>query len=437
MNGSFYESQGNNTLTINGLLSWADSAGVDYGLYLMVVNATTMEVKQRKLLEVFGGSIELAQRKYVISERLELGHMDNVLLNIYSDDTSEAIYVGFSTESSLQVNDKATDSNITSSECYGIKAYDAFKGLLDKMSGGTITLESSFFKEGKGANDFITNGNNIRGILSPVNLSFSWIFGQFKTLYDLEANYADGILRIEPAESASEKNSLPMGEVKYEFIEVTDIDRLFSNVKAGYRTWQSDSKLKGAEYNSVRNYETGLEFNSRELNLTLEVITSSYIIEEVRRIQFDTEKSRDGNKYDESVFLIATDGRTVEGVYLYPKTTNIVASGGVYNLKYTPATIVENNRRLLNNVGYVKFVSGEGNSVATVNGQREDRNFSFGEKMPQQVSFQLEMEPEQFEGLRYLEVTEGETTHYVKVLEAEMALQDTGLGVVDIIGEIA
>ena len=433
MNGSFYESVGNNTITVNGLLSWSDLAGVDYGLYLMVVNNGT--VKVNKLLDSYESSEAMTQRNYVVSETLNLNHMDNVILTLKSEDTSEEIQVIFSNETYLQLSDKSTDVNVTSSECYGITALDAFSALLEKMSKGAIQLESQHFSKKEGVNDFITNGNNIRGILSPINLSFSYLFEQMRTLYDIEADLTGDILRIEKAENATPENSVSMGEVKSDYYSDTNIDKLYSSVKAGYRTWQSESKLKGAEYNSIRIYESELNFGSRELDLTLDVITGSYLLEEQRRIQFDPEKNRDGGKNDESVFLIAINGDTVQGISDYSPTSNIIASGGVYNLKYSPAAIIENNRRNLVNIGEISQVSSEGNSVAIISGKREDRGFNFGEKMPFLVNFDLEIEPEMFEGLKYVEVeVKGETKH-VKVLEAEMSMRSTGIGVVNIIGE--
>ncbi len=433
MNGSFYESIGNNTISVNGLISWSDSAGVDYALYLLVVNNGT--IKTRKILDTFLAATDMTERRYVVSEQLNLTHMDNVAIVVSSEATSEAIEVVFSTESGISVLDKSTDAAVKSSECYGLSAYDAFVELGKKM--GLSGVESEFFRVKKGFGDFITNGNNIRGVLSPINVSFAWLFDQMKVLYDIEANLSGGVVRIEKAENATNANSIDMGEVKSEFAEMVNIDTLFSSVRAGYRTWQSESKLKGAEFNSIRVYETELEFGSREMPLVMDIITSSYIIEEQRRLQFDTEKKRDGAKYDESVFLIATDNGIVEGIEKYSPIGNIVASGGVYNFKYSPTAIIENNRRVLYNSGVLKLASSEGNSVAIVKGLREDRGFVFTDNMPYMVDFELEIEPYLFDGLRYLAVEVDGKRRFVKLLEAQMSLSTEGKGIVNILGEVA
>lgn len=434
MIGSFYKSIGNNTVSLNGIIAWSESAAVDYSLYLLVWNNGV--IKSNEILETYTAAFSTTARKYVIAKTIQLQHNDDVALILKSDTVSSTIQVIFSTETYLQIADKKQDDGIKSSECYGITAFDAMNVLLNKMSVGEIELDSELFEKGIGLNDLLTSGNNIRGILSPINLSFDWVFEQFSKMYDLEADLIGGKFIIRKAESTNEQNSIDLGEIKSELIESVDLDKLYSSIKVGYKTWQSESKLKGAEYNSLRTYETDLKFGNRELDLTLDIISSSYIIEEQRRLQFDAEKSRDGGKYDENVFIIAIDGDGVEGIEKYAPTENILLTGGVYNLKYSPASIINNNNRRLINVAELKFVSGEGNYVSLINGKLENRNFNFGQKMPKIIEFEMEIEPEMFEGLSRISVLYKDERKNVKVLSAIMGFTNSGKGIVTIIGEI-
>lgn len=428
-NGVFYESVGANTITLSGVISWGENANTDYDLKLIVTNAGE-EVSSESLAS-FVATGTLQQRRVVIARTLRLSDGDRVALRLVSTGASTDIEVTFNSETYLNISNKEDVDGVKDSECYGMTVYEAFSKL---AAGFGLSFKSDFFSSGAGQGDFLTNGNNIRGIISPVNMSFEWLFVQLSKIYDLEMNLSGGVLSIEQATDI--ETGIWLEDVTDGYTERVNIDLLYSSVKAGYSIWQSESKLKGVEFNSQREYETKLIYGSRPLDLVAEVITSGYVIEEQRRIQFDVAKSKEGYKYDENIFLIALDGTVVEKLEKYNPVLNVLPSGGVYNFKYSPTRIVINNKRRLKHVGEINYVSGQGNSDMVSAGISEKEGHFFGDKLPHLATFRSQIEAEEFDAMDTVTVNACGQQKKIKVREAAMALSPDGKGFVDITGEV-
>lgn len=428
-NGVFYESIGSNTITLSGVISWGENAGTDYELRLIVSNNGS-EVSS-EVLGSFASTGNLEQRRVVIAKTLRLEDRDRVAMKLVSTGVSTDIQVSFNSDTYMFISNTQEADNVKDSECYGMSVQEAFSKLAGYLG---LQFKSEFFSSGQGQGDFLTSGNNIRGIVSPVNMSFEWLFVQLAKLYDLEMNLKGGVLQIEKADS--EESGIWIEGETQDYTESVDIDLLYSAVKAGYSLWQADSQMKGVEFNSIRQYETGLTYGSRELDLTAELVTAGYIIEEQRRIQFDPTKSKEGSKYDEEIFLIALDGGVVEKLDKYNPVINVLPSGGVYNFKYSPTRIVINNKRRLRYAGEVKYVSGQGNTGVISNGISEDADHNFGGGIPMVANFSVPVEYVDFDDIGIVIINNCGKEKRIKVLQADMALQQNGKGFVNITGQV-
>ncbi len=433
--GTFFVAQKDSTLKLLGSINWTENVTHNYDLELIVKNAGGSTISTTILQSYTHGGGALMTRQYTISRDIILLTGYKVSLWLHDSTINVPYEINFLSSTSIEVTDNLEDDNISNkSDCYGIYAFDAFKEIVKRIDPG-ITFKSDFFKSGYGANDFLTNGNNIRGIASDLNLSLEYLFTNFDPLYDLKLDFESNELRIEKQIRGNKKTSFINGRVS-KYVEETDLDRLYSSVKIGYSTWQSESKLKGLEHNSIRTYESELAFGSNPLELISGFVTAGYIIEEQRRLQYDADNKLKEHKFDENIFLIAVENGIPESLKNYQPVANIILGGGVYNFKYSPLQILQNNARKLENIGLIKFASGEGNINLVINGNFENQSFNFGEIMPMKCSFDCVIHFEEFKSLDEIGVETCEGERFLRCEEVNMKLQQNGTGFVTVNGKL-
>ncbi len=158
-------------------------------------------------------------------------------------------------------------------------------------------------------------------------------------------------------------------------------DRYYNRVLVGYESWESEFTNGLDEFNSKRQYDTGIKSINNELNIISELVASGYRIELARRMQYVDQNSED-SQYDEENFIICLSDATdyIEGIPSGLEETekdenfaikdNIISPETSYNLRLSPA------RNLLRwspviNAGLTKYAgreikltSGEGNYKA-------------------------------------------------------------------------
>lgn len=433
--GTFFVAQKDSTLRLLGSINWTENLEFDYDLEIIVKDSAGSIISTSVLQSFVHGGGALMVRQYTISRDIVLLTGYKVSLRLFDATIDFPYEINFLSSTSIEVTDNLEDEIVANeSDCYGIYAFDAFKEIVRRIDPG-ITFKSDFFKSGYGANDFLTNGNNIRGIASDLNLSLEYLFTNFDPLYDLKLDFESNELRIEKQVLGNKKASFINGVVS-KYSEETDLDRLYSSVKVGFSTWQSESKLKGLEHNSIRTYESELAFGSRELDLVSGFVTAGYIIEEQRRLQYDADEKLKEHKFDENIFLIAVENGIPESLKNYNPVANIILGGGVYNFKYSPLQILENNARKLENIGIIKFASGEGNINLVINGNFENQSFNFGEIMPMKCTFECVIDFEEFKSLDEIGIETCGEDRFLRCDEVNMTLQQNGTGFVNVNGKI-
>jgi len=430
--GTFYIAPQDGFINLNGIIEWSENSTKDYDLVIIVKDAGGGTIST-SIIQSYVHTGSLINRQCVISKKIDLLQGYKVSMWLYDSVADTAFEFNFKSETFLQINDTPTFSN-EYSDCYGLTAFEAFGQLLTKIN-PTLKFKSEFFKNGFGKNDFITNGNNIRAISDTINISLEWLLTQFSQLYDLKADLSGIEFIVEKVVENSNNCEYLDSEVT-NYREFVNVDLLYSNIKVGFNNWQSESKLKGLEYNSIRNYESQLAFGSRELDLTNDFITGSYIIEEVRRLQYDETKKTEENKFDEGIFLIALDDSMTqpEKISNYNPISNLIVSGGVYNLKYTPANILEYNGRKLKHLGQIDFVSGQGNSSLIIKGRSENQSMDFGSEIPYICTFDANMDFEDLKRMTDISFDVCVVSKNAMVSTFQLRPQQNGKGFVNITG---
>lgn len=433
--GTLFIAQKDGIVKIMGSINWSENLTHNYDIKLTVKNGGGSTISDTVLQSYIHASGVVTLRQYSLNQSINVLEGYKISLSLQDSTINVPYEINFISGTNIAITDDPNDSEIANeSDCFGIYAFDAFKEIVKKIS-PNIIVKSDFFESGYGKGDFLTNGNNIRGILSDINLSLEYVFSNFDALYDLKLDFEGNELRIEP-QSNNSRNASFINAVATKYREYADIDRLYSSVKVGFSTWQSESKLKGLEHNSIRTYESNLSFGSRELSLVSDFITAGYIIEEQRRLQYDVNENQKEHKFDENIFLIATENGSIESITKYNPVANIILSGGVYNLKYTPLNVLQYNARKLQYLSEIKFASGEGNISMVIGGNFENSSFNFGENMPMKCEFDAVIDFEEFKELNEIGIVACGEDKFIKCDEINLNLQVNGKGFVNIKGEL-
>ncbi len=158
-------------------------------------------------------------------------------------------------------------------------------------------------------------------------------------------------------------------------------DRYYNRVLVGYESWESEFTNGLDEFNSKRQYDTGIKSINNELNIISELVASGYRIELARRMQYVDQNSED-SQYDEENFIICLSDATdyIEGIPSgleetekdenFSTVSNVISSPTSYNLRLSPARNLLRwshviNAGLTKYAGReIKFTSGEGNYKA-------------------------------------------------------------------------
>jgi hypothetical protein len=254
----------------------------------------------------------------------------------------------------------------------------------------------------------LTSGENIRNLRKPLNATLEGLFDGLHKIYRLEGYIEGNNLRIERKDS-QQKITYLGSVVRYN--QDVNAGQIFSSIKVGFEKWQAEGKYKDDEFNSQRQYVTEGVMGKNELNLVSKLITSGYLIEETRRIQFDAAKKDAEWKYDNDLFLIAT--RKTSGIVSaqrnedWSNITDVEDPKSLYNLKYSPARMLWHWKGELESCGIVSMESSVGNSKMAAYGKNDgvgvyfSENFSksFGDKIPYLATFEKNMAWEDFDGL--------------------------------------
>ena len=185
--------------------------------------------------------------------------------------------------------------------------------------------------------------------------------------------YSDRV-RIEPVEWFYQ--NFKMLDILLIPKSVSEIEEklIFSNIKYGYNKWEIKS-IKGIdEFCSYKERRTGIQSVNNELDITTDLITSGYIIENLRTSTL-VDSGLTDSEYDNDVFMICVQ----RGGYNYLVEQNIASSAAnyfdpttAYNWRVRPLynimrwfkSIAQSYVNLSNTASLLFFTSGKGNYLA-------------------------------------------------------------------------
>lgn len=288
--------------------------------------------------------------------------------------------------------------------------HEVFAKIAESITGIKDSFRSDFFgrtnsqphqytQDGCQAWIAITNGLNIRKMLDkngeyyPIIVTFNQVFQSADSIFNLGMKLeidetGKEFIRVEPKEYFYKAKSI------YTALSVSDLKKspatelIYNNFKIGYDKWNLNISGKNAidEFNSTRTYTIPVKKTDKSFQALSKFIASGYVIEQTRRLQFNTLPTNDFET-DNDLFIICTNiapittsvystppvsttypaGTVSERDENYSSIVNVLSSSTNYNYRISP---YRNAVRWYKYIGAsvwktptlpINFVSGDGN----------------------------------------------------------------------------
>lgn len=244
--------------------------------------------------------------------------------------------------------------------------------------GRTDSAPNTYGSNGCGAFNILTNGKLIRGFPvadAPVRLSLNDFYRGLNPIYNLgmglEKISGNYYITIDSIEHFYDDTVL------FQLSNVPDIktsiapDYIYNNINIGYENWQTEFKNGIDEFNSKRQYSTGIKLFDNVKDLISQFVASGYAIELTRRKQYIDTPTTD-TQYDDNIFIVAVarslglmDDTEIDENY--DSITNTINPDSSYNLRLSPArSLLRHLKSIAGTLTkypgrFIKFTFGEGN----------------------------------------------------------------------------
>lgn len=291
--------------------------------------------------------------------------------------------------------DKETYFSLTSikecppTDCQVYLVNETLSRVTEAITDRCLTVKSDYYgrtdsqpytsdQDGCGSLRVLTGGLQIRQATEKV------FFASMKDLYE-------GLRPIDNIGMGLEGNNIRIEHVDYFYQDVkimdillvpemqTDIEErlVYSSIKTGYNKWESKS-IKGIdEYNSPKEFRTGIKAVNNTLDISSNIITAGYVIENLRTTTLVNTGNTDST-YDNDIFGICVErtgyGYQVEqGIvenaanFFSPTTAYNWRIRPIYNLMRWFKSIAQAYVNISNTTSKLFFTSGKGNYLASGN----------------------------------------------------------------------
>lgn len=153
-----------------------------------------------------------------------------------------------------------------------------------------------------------------------------------------------------------------------------DDSKVYSNLKTGYSKWEIKSVKGIDEFNSAKEFRTGIKSIANELDIRSNLIASGYIIEDLRTKTLLNTGNTDST-YDNDIFIIVVD-RDAYGFHveqgIAENAANFFSPATAYNWRIRPMynlmrwfkSISQSYVNLVNTTSKLFFTQGTGNYLA-------------------------------------------------------------------------
>jgi hypothetical protein len=240
--------------------------------------------------------------------------------------------------------------------------------LRSQIYGRTNSAPYAYSSNGIESWGAVTNGLNIRNMLDgnnqklPIICKFSELFSSLDALHNIGCQIvSDGSLfrlEVEGKEYFYDKNTVIFSALNVDGLQRSVANDLyFSNISLGSEKWNLNQGQSNGrdEFNAVNNWYSPLKTIKNSFSKLSKFITSGYILEYTRRVQFSANPTTE-YETDNDNFIIATNRNTVTSdkystdgstqSYLagtvsernenFTTVNNVLSPDTCYNLRYSP-----------------------------------------------------------------------------------------------------
>jgi hypothetical protein len=231
-------------------------------------------------------------------------------------------------------------------------------------------------QDGCGSLRVLTNGLKIRQAENDnFAVSLKDLFEGLNAIDNIGMGVEGSLLRIEPAEYFyNDTKIMDIALIPQAVREVVE-SRIFSLIKVGYKKWETESVKGLDEFNSNKQFRTGIKSVNNPLDITSAFIAAGYVIENIRTQLFST-TGRADNRYDNDTFIICVErayaayiveqGNAENPANIFsPETAYNWRIRPMYNLMRWAKTILSAYPNPLESASKLFFTDGTGNYVAT------------------------------------------------------------------------
>lgn len=229
--------------------------------------------------------------------------------------------------------------------------HELFSRAVEAVTDRCLTVKSDYYgrtdsqpyaaaQDGCGGLRVLTNGLKIRQAENDdFTISVKDLFENLNPIDNIGMGVEGDVLRVESAEYFyNDTLLLTLDATPESEIEIME-DRAYSVVKIGYKKWETESVKGLDEFNSNKEFRTGITAVNNPLDITSNFVAAGYVIEQIRTQQFIS-TGRADNKYDNDTFIIAVD-RTGYGDFIVEQgnisnADNIFSPATVYNWRLRP-----------------------------------------------------------------------------------------------------
>lgn len=216
--------------------------------------------------------------------------------------------VGLITNSNTSIQVDGLSSN-DKSLATGLTVFEALKRSIWQIT-GTNCFKSDFFGDnGKGKDNFITNGFLLRRFTDkPPTITFKELKEGLDAIFCIGYEYnrdSNGEnIRIERAKYFYSGGEILNIQSCYDFSREIAKEFIYSGINIGYQYYPEEGLNYLDEYCTRHEYQTPIQNHNNVYTKISNLITSGYGIEMTRREQFTT-SPKDSTRFDDNCFLIA------------------------------------------------------------------------------------------------------------------------------------
>lgn len=323
------------------------------------------EVKDAKTIAIL--NVSSSEQTTFISSSVEVPQGGYLRLAVIG---SSNLNVTYNSESFLTIYE---DSELSTSQIWGMTFKQAIEGILSKLTNGKVTLSSHYLSKGIGATRMLTSERNLRGYKSDVRMNFKALFDDMNAIDNLACWKRGDVLYIETKEYMLGK----VGRSRitnYESLNYSANPFFASFVNSGYKNWQSNTAAGREEFCTERTHFTKQQKMKSSMDITVKTLSASGKTMEILRRNPNSDKA--DTLQDEMLFVIVAKKSGSQFTAVTGDIDGVISSSNVINADISPRANLARWMNILGVNGDLFFSSGTGNISAKPGKVSEQKTLS-------------------------------------------------------------